>query len=66
MPVWTVPDSTPPIAKNGKPEIRRFKWDMVFRDGKEWSFEECRARSMGMLGKDIWISKRQSLPCSVF
>lgn len=56
MPKWQVPDSTPPIAKNGKPEVRKFKWDMVFHDGREWSFEECRAASLGVGhgGKDLW------------
>jgi checkpoint serine/threonine-protein kinase len=54
MPKWEVPDSTPPLNKKGKPEVRKFKWDMVFRDGREWSFEECRARDQGVLGKNPW------------
>jgi len=35
---------------------------MVFREGREWSFEECRARSMGIEsgGKDIWEGMGES------
>ncbi|CED82687.1 protein kinase [Phaffia rhodozyma] len=58
---WEVPDRTAPLNKAGKPESRKFCWDEVYRDGKEWTFEEIRARRMGLLGlgRDYWVKQVQ-------
>lgn len=37
---------------NGKKEKRMFNWDLVYKDGEEWSFEEIRAKQRGLYGKE--------------
>lgn len=47
---WTVPEGGRDVAgKNGKVERRMFEWDEVFKHGEEWSFEEVRARRIGLI-----------------
>lgn len=52
-----MPDSTPAVSKNGKPERRRWAWNDVYCGGREWSFEEIRARRAGWLdGVNRWAA----------
>jgi checkpoint serine/threonine-protein kinase len=49
---WEVPAGGREVqSSSGKTERRMFDWDEVYRNGDEWSFEEVRARKMGLLGK---------------
>lgn len=57
IPKWEMPDPTPALSKNGKPERRRWAWDDVYFGGREWSFEEVRARREGWLdGVNRWAA----------
>lgn len=49
---WEYPTDGPVITDaKGKKEKRMFDWDMVYKNGEEWSMEEIRARQRGLLGK---------------
>nr|KIR49111.1 BUB protein kinase [Cryptococcus bacillisporus CA1280] len=53
MQPWTCPTDGPLITLgNGKKEKRMFNWDLVYKDGEEWSFEEIRAKQRGLYGKE--------------
>ena len=57
IPRWEMPDLTPAVSKNGKPERRRWNWNDVYAGGREWSFEEIRARREGWLdGVNRWAA----------
>lgn len=49
---WECPTEGAETLVNGKKQRRMFDWDATFRGGEEWSFQEVRARKMGLLGKD--------------
>ncbi|KAL1407356.1 protein kinase [Vanrija albida] len=53
MQPWTCPTGgAESKMSNGKTERRMFDWDATFRGDEEWSFEEVRARKLGLLGRD--------------
>lgn len=50
---WECPTGGPETQlPNGKTERRMFDWEATFKGGEEWSFEEVRARKLGLLGND--------------
>lgn len=50
---WDCPTGGPETKlPNGKTERRMFDWDATFKGGEEWSFQEVRARKLGLLGQD--------------
>ncbi|WVN86382.1 uncharacterized protein L203_101546 [Cryptococcus depauperatus CBS 7841] len=52
MQPWTCPTDGPFVTlPNGKKERRMFNWDLVYKDGEEWSFEEIRSKQRGLYGK---------------
>ncbi|OXG21450.1 checkpoint serine/threonine-protein kinase [Cryptococcus neoformans Ze90-1] len=53
MQPWTCPTDGPLIKlANGTKERRMFNWELVYKDGEEWSFEEIRAKQRGLYGKE--------------
>lgn len=53
MEPWVCPTGGPerPTAK-GKMERVMFDWDATFKGGEEWSFQEVRAKKLGLFGKE--------------
>lgn len=53
MQPWVCPTGGPerPTAK-GKIERCMFDWDATFKGGEEWSFQEVRAKEMGLFGRE--------------
>lgn len=53
MQPWVCPTGGPerPTAK-GKIERCMFDWDATFKGGEEWSFQEVRAKKLGLFGRD--------------
>jgi checkpoint serine/threonine-protein kinase len=53
MAPWECPTDGPMVrTATGKVEVRKFDWDNVYKGGEEWSFEEVRARTRGLMGKE--------------
>lgn len=53
MQPWVCPTGGPerPTAK-GKIERCMFDWDATFKGGEEWSFQEVRAKKLGLFGRE--------------
>ncbi|WVQ75553.1 hypothetical protein IAR50_005180 [Cryptococcus sp. DSM 104548] len=53
MQPWTCPTDGPLVTMaNGKKERRMFDWDMVYKDGDEFNFEQIRAKQRGLYGRE--------------
>ncbi|ODO01472.1 hypothetical protein I350_06292 [Cryptococcus amylolentus CBS 6273] len=53
MQPWTCPSDGPLVKMaNGKQERRMFDWDMVYKDGDEYNFEQIRAKQRGLYGRE--------------